>query len=134
MVSRSGWRSPAGNRHPFRRGTSWGGRYCTLEPLDLQRHGRELFRAFSLDRDGRGWTYLPYGPFEDEAAYLEWIRQSSGSRDPAFFAIVDAALGAPTGVCAYLRIQPEHGSLEVGHLAYSPLLQKRTAATPRTCR
>ena len=33
------------------------------------------------------------------------------------------------GLASYLRITPESGSLEVGHLAFSPQLQATTAAT-----
>jgi RimJ/RimL family protein N-acetyltransferase len=33
------------------------------------------------------------------------------------------------GVASYLRIEPAMGSIEVGHLAYSPALQRHPAAT-----
>jgi RimJ/RimL family protein N-acetyltransferase len=32
-------------------------------------------------------------------------------------------------VASYLRIDPRHGSIEVGHLMFSPLLQGKPAAT-----
>ena len=35
----------------------------------------------------------------------------------------------PVGVAAYLRITPEHGSIEVGHICLSPALQRSRAAT-----
>ena len=35
----------------------------------------------------------------------------------------------PVGVAAYLRIDPANGSIEVGHLRFSSLLQRRPAAT-----
>jgi RimJ/RimL family protein N-acetyltransferase len=34
-----------------------------------------------------------------------------------------------TGIASYLRIEPAHGTIEVGHLAFSPLLQRTAAAT-----
>ena len=46
-----------------------------------------------------------------------------------FFAVIDRALGKATGVASYLRIQPENGSIEVGHINFSPLLQRNRAAT-----
>ena len=49
--------------------------------------------------------------------------------DPLFFAIVDAATGRATGLASYLRIAPAAGSIEIGHLYFSPLLQRRPAAT-----
>lgn len=52
-------------------------------------------------------------------------------RDPLFYAIIDTDGPEPraTGVLALLRVQPAAGSIEVGHVHYSPLLQRRRAAT-----
>jgi len=46
-----------------------------------------------------------------------------------FHAVIDAASGHAAGVASYLRINPAHGSIEVGHINYSPLLQNGAAAT-----
>ncbi len=46
-----------------------------------------------------------------------------------FFAVIDKAHGRPAGVASYLRIAPANGSIEVGHIHYSPTLQRRPAAT-----
>ena len=106
------------------------GRTCRLEPLDAERHGEALHRANLLDRDGRNWTYLPYGPFQRLDEYLEWVRSVEGKADPQFFTVVAKAANAePVGVASYLRIDPGAGSIEVGHINYSPLLQRTVAAT-----
>jgi RimJ/RimL family protein N-acetyltransferase len=100
-----------------------------VEPLDVARHAHDLHAANSLDRDGRMWTYLAYGPFAAESDYVEWARPRQDSADPMFYAIVDASSGRATGIASYLRIDPEQGACEVGHLAFSPLLQRTPAAT-----
>lgn len=105
------------------------GRLCRLEPLDPQRHAAELYAANALDREGRSWTYLPYGPFASLEEYRSWLEQSCRASDPLFYAIVDANTGTAMGVASYLRITPASGSIEVGHLNYSPLLQRTPAAT-----
>jgi RimJ/RimL family protein N-acetyltransferase len=105
------------------------GRFCRLEPINGQRHAAELFAANSIDRDGRNWTYLPYGPFESFEAYQAWLHQSCQSSDPLFFAIIDLKQAQAVGVASYLRIDPRNGSIEVGHINYSPLLQRTPAAT-----
>lgn len=105
------------------------GSYCRLEPLDSERHAEALFAANGLDDEGRNWTYLPYGPFVKLAAYRAWVAQVCGDRDPLFFAIVEQATGLAAGVASYLRINPASGSIEVGHINYSPLLQRTRAAT-----
>src|SRR5262245_9111498 len=105
------------------------GRFCRVEPLDAPRHAAPLFAANTVDRDGRNWTYLPYGPFDTLDEYTKWVVSATAVDDPQFWAIVDLATDHPVGVASYLRIDPPAGSIEVGHINYSPLLQRRPAAT-----
>jgi RimJ/RimL family protein N-acetyltransferase len=105
------------------------GRLCRLEPLAAELHSADLFAASQLDPEGRNWTYLPYGPFATPADYHTWVEGVAGARDPMFFAIIDLATGRAVGVASYLRIKPQQGSIEVGHIHLSPLLQRKPAAT-----
>lgn len=104
------------------------GRYCSVVPLDVEAHAAELFRAFARGADGRNWTYLPYGPFDTESGFLEWLREIGPKDDPLFHTILDAE-GVPVGLASYLRIDPASGVIEVGHIHFSPLLQRRPEAT-----
>jgi RimJ/RimL family protein N-acetyltransferase len=104
-----------------------GGRYCSLEPLAPE-HSATLWESFALDRDGRDWTYLSQGPYDNHEAFSGWVNQAASSVDPLFFSICDLDARA-LGVAAYLRIAPEAGSIEVGHIHLSPLLQRTVAAT-----
>jgi RimJ/RimL family protein N-acetyltransferase len=105
------------------------GHLCRIEPLDAARHGSALWAANALDGEGRNWDYLPYGPFASEADYLNWLGAMSRTEDPLFFAIVDVESGAAVGVASYLRIDPSNGVIEVGHLNFSPKLQRTPLAT-----
>ena len=105
------------------------GRYCRLEPADPGRHAADLYAANAVDAEGRMWTYLPYGPFASLAAYRAWMDAACTADDPLFFAIVDLASGGASGLASYQRIEPATGSIEVGHLAYAPRLQRTPAAT-----
>jgi RimJ/RimL family protein N-acetyltransferase len=105
------------------------GRYCRLEALAVDRHASSLHEAYQRDTEARLWTYLPYGPFDSFAAYVAWMHATCMRSDPLFFAIINASTNRATGVCAFLRIDPPNGSIEVGHLTFSPLLQRTTAAT-----
>lgn len=108
------------------------GRYCRLERLDPGRHAEELYDADRRDADGQSWTYLPYGPFADLAAYRRWVEDVHAGTDPLFYAIAGTDPGErprAIGVLSLLRIQPAAGSIEVGHVHYSPLLQRHRAAT-----
>jgi len=104
------------------------GRWCAVEPLDPERHAPDLHRANSGD-DGSMWTYMPYGPFESETGYMDWCRTMASNDDPYFVAVVDSTSGQAIGICAYLRIEPAYGVIEVGHIVWSPALQRTTAAT-----
>jgi RimJ/RimL family protein N-acetyltransferase len=105
------------------------GRICRIEPLDPARDAAQLHAANLLDTDGRNWTYLPYGPFATVDDYRRWLDTAAAVPDPMFHTIVDLATGAPVGVASYLRIDPSAGSIEVGHINYSPRLQRTVAAT-----
>lgn len=105
------------------------GAHCRLEPLDPAKHAADLFASNSLDTEQRIWTYLPYGPFDNEADYTEWVYAQSRLEDPYFYAVVETGNGRAVGVASYLRIDPANGSIEVGHINFSPLLQNTIAAT-----
>jgi RimJ/RimL family protein N-acetyltransferase len=102
---------------------------CRLEPLDADRDAAALHAAYSEDRDGANWTYLPYGPFANEMAYGEFVNGIQQDGETLFFAIVDLASASAVGVASYLRAAPAMGSIEVGHLSYSPALQRTPIST-----
>ena len=105
------------------------GRYCRLEPLDAERHGEQLWAAFTEDAAGSTWTYLGVGPFPDEPAFAAWLRGLQGAEDPFFYAILDAVSGQAIGVASFLRIDPGARSIEVGWITYSPRLRRSRVAT-----
>jgi RimJ/RimL family protein N-acetyltransferase len=98
-----------------------------LEPLDRERHGGELLAAAEGDR--HLWDYLPYGPFADADAFGEHLERQASSDDPLFYAVVDAASGRAAGVVSFLRIEPAHGCIEIGHIWFGVALQRTAAAT-----
>jgi RimJ/RimL family protein N-acetyltransferase len=103
------------------------GHFCRVELLDKGRHAADLYRANRLDTDNRIWTYLAYGPFDSLESYLAWMDRLCCGDDPLFHAIVDGKTGKAVGVASYLRIDPANGSIEIGHINYSPLLQRTPA-------
>ena len=105
------------------------GQYCRCEPLNLNSHSAGLFNAFEKDRDNLIWVYLPYGPFENLTSFQQWMQDRCFTGDPYFYAIIDIETECPLGVASYLRINPDAGSIEVGHINFSPGLQNTIAAT-----
>jgi RimJ/RimL family protein N-acetyltransferase len=105
------------------------GGLCRLEPLKASRHAEALYEAHALDAEGRNWTYLPYGPFASREDLSAWVRSVETGEDPLFFGIIDLASERAVGWASYLRVDPAMGSIEVGHVAYSPALQRTAAGT-----
>jgi RimJ/RimL family protein N-acetyltransferase len=133
--SRNGFGQPVGfpvegwTARPWPPRTPMVGRWCRVEPLDVARHAAELHEANLEDRQGRNWTYLGSGPFQDLDAYRAWLTTMSAGDDPQFHAVIDGRSGKAVGIASYLRIDPANGVIEVGHINYSPRLQRTTAAT-----
>lgn len=105
------------------------GHYCRLEPLSAERHGRELYAAYAQASDGRDWTYMFAEPFTSEEAYLAYSRKIEQGHDPMHFAVIDLHSQRAVGTLALMRIDTTHGVVEVGHVAFSPLLKQTRMAT-----
>jgi len=102
------------------------GRYGTVEKLDAARHGPSLWDA--LRGHDAVWTYMSYGPFADSGAFAAWLAEREQLQDPYYYAVVDKA-GRAIGVFALLEIRPAMRVVEVGHVVYSPALQRKPLAT-----
>ena len=114
---------------PHPKGISLEGSLVTLKPLTASQFANELFLSNSIDIEGVNWAYLPYGPFESLNTYSQWIKSFEDRDDPVFFAIISKKFKKAIGIASFLRINPIDGSIEVGHINYSPLLQRTTEAT-----
>ncbi|MFT7221890.1 MAG: RimJ/RimL family protein N-acetyltransferase [Candidatus Azotimanducaceae bacterium] len=103
------------------------GRFCRVVPMSLD-FLDDLYEAYGLD-DGRLWTYMSMGPFKSRADFAHWLASVCDSVDPMFHVIVDQKSAKAYGLAAYMRIQPGAGVIEIGSIAFSPLLQKTALAT-----
>jgi len=102
------------------------GRYGTIEKLDAARHGPDLWEA--VRGHDAVWTYMSYGPFADSGAFAAWLAEREQLKDPFYYAIVDK-IGRAVGVFTLLEIRPAMRVVEVGHVVYSPALQRKPLAT-----
>src|ERR1051326_931370 len=104
---------PGWSPRPMPPRTAMSGRFCTVEPLDPDRHAAQLAAAYADDRDGRMWTYLPRGPYASPDEYRTWAESAAGIDDPLTHAIIENASGEAVGTAAFMRIEPAVGVIEV---------------------
>ena len=103
--------------------TTLRGRHVTVRPLAVD----DADALFEAGRDERIWTYLYDGPYPDVASMRAQLEWAAASEDPLFFALV--VDGEPRGVASYMRFEPEHGAIEIGHIWLGAGLARTTAAT-----
>lgn len=102
------------------------GRYGRVERLD-KRHTADLWDA--VKGHDATWTYMSaYGPFKDVKEFADWIPSRIALEDPYSYAIVDKS-GRAVGIATLMEIKPAMRVIEVGHIVYSPALQKTPLGT-----
>ena len=105
------------------------GRYARLEPLDPARHGDDLFASAQQPGADSRFRYLADHAPADRAAFTAWIEKASASTDPLFFAVIDQRTGRAEGRQSFMRIEPAHGVIEIGHILWGPAIARTRVAT-----
>ncbi len=102
------------------------GRYGRVERL-AQHHDKDLWDA--VNGHDTIWTYMSgYGPFPDFPACSKWVGSRPPLEDPYSYAILDKS-GRAVGISTLMEIKPAMRSIEVGHIVYSPALQRTPLGT-----
>jgi RimJ/RimL family protein N-acetyltransferase len=106
------------------------GAHVLLRPVDPDPDAEPLYAVSHPPAgDVRIWTYLWDGPYESPEHLRRALATAAASDDPLFFSLVRLADEQPAGVASYLRITPEFGVMEIGHIWFGTPLQRTTAAT-----
>ena len=105
------------------------GELVTLARLDASRHAESLFTSSHGAGSADLWKHLPYGPFGSQGEFTTWLEKRASETDPLFYAVVDRESRRALGMASYLRIVPDHGVIEIGHIWFAPSLQRTRQAT-----
>ncbi|HXA55599.1 MAG TPA: GNAT family N-acetyltransferase [Solirubrobacteraceae bacterium] len=106
------------------------GAHVVARPVDPARDAAPLYTVSHAPRgDPAIWTYLPDGPYESPEHLRQMLAWAATSTDPLYFTLARRADEQPVGMASYLRIAPELGTIEIGHLVFGVPLQRTTAAT-----
>ena len=105
------------------------GRLVRLERLDWYAHTQYLFEALGGEENADLWRYMPIGPYRDIKTFAEDFDRSRVNGDWKTSVIRVKETGKLEGMLSYMRIRPEHGSAELGCVAFGHRLQRSAAAT-----
>ena len=106
------------------------GSRIVLRPVDAATDAVPLYAiSHPPDGDPAVWIYLPDGPYESPDHLRRTLRWAERSEDRLYYTLVRLADERPLGWASYLRIKPEVGVIEIGHIWFAPELQRTTAAT-----
>jgi RimJ/RimL family protein N-acetyltransferase len=106
------------------------GAHVLVRPVNAESDAVPLFSiSHPPEGDPSIWTYLPDGPYESPGHLRQMLTWAERSADPLYFTLVRATDERPLGVASYLRITPELGVIEIGHIWFGVQLQRTTAAT-----
>lgn len=107
-----------------------GGR-VRLEPIAAD-HVPDLFAALATDRDEDLWTYRFDERPRDPDGLAGLVATWAARTPDVTFAIVPTAgpaAGTAAGMATLMRVDPVHGSVEIGSVMFGRSLQRTVAAT-----
>jgi RimJ/RimL family protein N-acetyltransferase len=106
------------------------GSQILLRPVDAATDAEPLYAVSHPPAgDPAIWTYLPDGPYESPEHLRRMLTWAETSEDPLYFTLANLPDERPLGLASYLRIKPEFGVIEIGHIWFGVPLQRTTAAT-----
>jgi RimJ/RimL family protein N-acetyltransferase len=104
------------------------GQSCRLEPLSSQ-HIRQLWESFSVDKKAEDWAYVGIGPYDDFETFEKDFVSLIEAKAAMFHAVVDLRTEKAVGTASYRSINCDFGSIEIGGLFFSTLMQRTTLST-----
>lgn len=116
---------------PRERPGQWplGGARVVLEPLDWSAHGDGLYEVIGAPEVADIWDYMPMGPFPDQEAFQKHVSAAMSILGWEMLVIRKVKLGSVLGMAGYMRIREEHGSAEIGSVAFGRALRRTPEAT-----
>lgn len=104
------------------------GHYCRLEPLAAA-HAADLFDAYAQASDERDWTWMASNRPASLADTAVWVDGKVQDDALVPYAVIDLKSGRAVGLVCYMAIDRENGTVEIGHVTWSPLMQQTVLGT-----
>lgn len=103
------------------------GRYVRLEPLH-RRHAADLYEASTGPEVEERFRWMTHYPPQSVAGIEQWIDKANAGPD-RYVAVIDPSSGKALGRHAWMRIFPEHGSIEIGGVYWGLAMARTRLAT-----
>lgn len=98
------------------------GRHGLLLPLNVE-HAGPLLQAYMLAPDDRDWTWLGAERPVSLPQMQRWIAEKVADAGLVPFAVCNHQQ-QPLGMVCFASIETGHGAIEIGHVIWSPLMQR----------
>ncbi|MCZ4347823.1 GNAT family protein [Devosia neptuniae] len=103
------------------------GRFVRLEPIE-RRHAADLFAVAHLPGGAERYRWLFSEAPTSVAELQDWIDSANAGPD-SYVAIIDKATGRAVGQHAWMRIFPDHASIEIGGVYWGLPMARTPLAT-----
>lgn len=104
------------------------GRFVRADPFQAPQDAEALFDVIGGAESAPLWTHIPVGPFNTANELADFFSFCQTNLNWLTY-IFRSPTGEVLGTASYMRVRPEHGSVEVGSVIFSPTLQRTPAAT-----
>lgn len=121
------------------------GRFVRMLPLDIERDAAVLFAVCSgdaitlpglehpaYDAEALIWRYMFNGPFDSVEALLPMLHAQQNAPEGLPLVVFEQASGQAVGMLNLMRNQPQHLSIELGSIWYTPPVQRTPVNTEAT--
>ena len=111
-------------------GADYEGKCIRLLPVNPQTDVAELYEhSHGSQTQEQIWTYMSYGPFDNNYSMQSWLEEGAKSTDPLFFTVHHLESKRRVGMVSFLNIVSDMRRLELGHIWYSPDFQRSNVNT-----
>ena len=104
------------------------GRFVRLEPFDIK-HAADLHTVSTMSGGVERYRWLFTGAPGSVGEMETRIEQALAVSDPSYVAVIDRRSGKAVGQQGWMRIRPEHGSIEIGGIYWGLPMARTPLAT-----
>ncbi|MEM7459117.1 MAG: GNAT family protein [Pseudomonadota bacterium] len=105
------------------------GARVVLEPLDWTAHGDGLYAAIASPAVKHIWDFMPLGPFASRDSFEEIFAHVGADHGWETLVIRKGNDGSVLGMASFMRIREDHGSAEIGCVAFGEALKRTPEAS-----